>query len=137
MYNVTGLMERITTVTGYSVEVLAETKPSLVKIADLPKVFVGSVGVKQVDSFGSGRTDLDSQLYAEDLVQFIEVQFVCAAGDEATIWNTIGAAIAGWHEATQEDQFTGLMYVEGGLLGRENSRVWWADRWTIQFPRTF
>ena len=137
MYNEAGLISHITQTTGYPCEYLTEQKPSLLAFESLPMVFVDTTMIKKTDSFGSGRTTYDDQLYAEDHLQIIEVHFVCAIEDKADIWKTIGSAIAGWHEDPLEGVFTGLTYIEGGVIGRENGRVWWADRWAIEFPRTF
>ena len=137
MREVTSLINRIIQVTGYPCEYLSEEKPSLLNMADLPRVFVDTTAIKKTDNFGSGRSTHNDQMFEEDFSQVIAVQFCCSIEQKPLVWKTIGSAIAGWNDDPYEEVFTGLKYIEGGMIGRENGRVWWVDYWEVTFPRTF
>ena len=137
MFDEALLIAHITQVTGYSCEYLTEDKPSLLAIGSLPKVFVDTTKIQKTDSFGSGRSTANDQMFAEDFVQIVAVQWCSTVEQKHTVWKTLGSAIAGWNDDPYESTFTGLRYVEGGIIGRENGRIWWVDYWEVDFPRTF
>lgn len=137
MFDEAKLMAHITEVTGYPCEYLTEDKPSLLASGSLPKVFVDTTKIQKTDGFGSGRSTTNDQMFAEDFVQIVAVQWCSTVQDKHLVWKTLGSAIAGWNNDPFESVFTGLRYVEGGIIGRENGRVWWVDYWEIDFPRTF
>jgi hypothetical protein len=34
-----------------------------------------------------------------------------------------------------EKDISGFMYSGGGAMGLKDGRIWWMDRWRIDFPR--
>jgi hypothetical protein len=137
MYSVAGLIIQIHTATGYSCKFLQSDKPTLASFTALPVVFVDTTKVLRTDGFGSGRTTANDQLFAEDFKQMVEIHFCTTSEQKHTVWSNLWGAVAGWHEDAYEGVYSGLTYLEGGQAGMENGRIWWIDRWVIEFPRVY
>lgn len=75
------------------------------------------------------------QTYSQDLQQFIIVQFTCSVAEFHNIWQIIYAACASWDPIPAEGDYSNLMHSGGGAMGLKDGKIWWLDKWRLNFPK--
>ena len=119
----------------YSVQHSRIKEPQLAELTTLPIIFVAYHTVNSKNPSTPLAADLFNQ-HGEDLTQVFEIQIACETVNFDTIWKNVYKSLIGWHPDVLEMQHTGMTYIQGGVMGLENGRLWWLDRWGINFPLT-
>ena len=133
MFDSASIITRLETETRYTVERLKDKQISLSKTVELPLIYVGFASLDSDDPSIPGALNNYDQ-HGEDLIQAFDIQIVCLEDELVTVWRAIHTAIIGWNPQPLEEQFSGFTYKQGGMIGLENGRLWWLDRWQIAFP---
>lgn len=133
MIDLSLVVTRLQTQTPYQIELAKSKEPSLIELSNLPVIFIGYGGVEAKNPRSPIEFDLFN-LHGEDLVQTFDIQIVCEAANLSTIWKTIYPKLIGWNPVLAEANYSGLTYSHGGVIGMDNSRLWWIDKWKIGFP---
>jgi hypothetical protein len=136
MIDIQQVIDRIKTQpssSSYTVEHVRVKEPILTDLTSLPIIYVGYFAVDAKNPTVPIEHDLFNQ-HGEDLVQTVEVQIVCEEINFSTVWKNIYKSLIGWHPNILELTHTGLTYSQGGVMGIENGRLWWLDRWKVGFP---
>jgi len=120
-------------VTGYIVEPVKAKEPVLTELGKLPIIYVGYRGLDSKNPT-TPESFSNYEQYAENLVQTIDVQICCLTQDLPTIWRSVYASLSGKSTQPPEEQYSSITYQKGGVIGIENDRLWWLDRWGVQFP---
>lgn len=105
----------------------------LEELENLPIIYAGIYSIDSKNPTIPIEHDLFNQ-HGEDLVQTFEIQIYCLEEQFEAIWKDIYKSIIGWHPDIQEFQHTGFTYAQGGVMGLENGRLFWLDRWRVGFP---
>lgn len=71
---------------------------------------------------------------AENLIQGFDLQIDCNSLDLPVVWRALHKAIIGQNTQPLEEEFSGLTYGTGGLIGLSQGRIHWLDRWRVDFP---
>lgn len=129
MYDINDLIPLLTPL-GYTVELAQQREPNLTDLEDLPVLYLGYRAIDSTATKGYN----NYQQGGEDLTQIFEVHICCEATHLPTIWRRVHKALLGKSTQTAEEQFTSITYEKGGVIGIENGRLWWLDRWMVQFP---
>lgn len=110
--------------------------PGLLALTGLPLIYVGAHAIISIPAQGS---DAAIESYEQALQEFgfiFETQIVCEREDLATVWTSLKDALIDWYPVPNDKNYSGVSHFEGGIMGMENTRLWWLDRWKINFPRT-
>lgn len=119
----------------YVIEPARIKEPVLTELEDLPVIYIGYESIDSENPTTPLANDLYNQ-HGEDLFQTFQVQICAESCKFPIVWKEVYRALIGWHPDVIELQHTGFTYRQGGVMGIENSRLWWVDRWTIGFPLT-
>jgi len=133
MFNLSLLISHITATTGYPTEFAREKEPMLSEVTQLPSVTVGYFQLNQKDITGSGNllTGSNFQITAE-LIQEIEVQIICTPATLHLVQRIVYDACVQWMPNPNTAQaYSGLTYKVGGVVGLDNGRLHWLDRWEL------
>lgn len=122
-------------ISKYKIELSSIKQPTLQAQGEPPIIYVGYYAIDSKNPTIPIEHDLFNQ-HGEDLVQTFEIQIDCMIEDFEKVWKDIYKSIIGWTPDIQERQHTGFTYAQGGVMGLENSRLWWLDRWKVGFPTT-
>ena len=136
MFDISLLKARIISETGYQIETIQAKEI-------MPKIPTGQICGVRVGYLNNNAMDVTSRaitpdLYDQgwsDIIQTIEVHFVAMEQDIPTVWKALYAACCGWNPIPAEEVYSGMTYSEGGVIGIDNGKYWWLDRWTLSFPR--
>lgn len=118
---------------GYPVQYSRSKEPVLQELTDLPIIYLGYSTIDSKHPSSPIEYSLLNQ-HGEDLVQSFSIQIVCEQTMLSTIWKTIHPVLIGWNPNPNEAYRSGLTYSQGGVVGIENSRIWWVDIWRLGFP---
>lgn len=132
MYDIADVITLIQT-TGYTVELARAKEPVLSELNTLPIVYVGFRGIDSKNPT-TPESFSNFEQNGENLIQTIDIQICCLVTDLPVIWRKIYKSLSGKSPTPVEEQFSSITYQQGGVLGLENSRLWWLDRWAVQFP---
>lgn len=98
-----------------------------------PVVFIGHTAIDSENPTTPGGMDLYDQA-GEDLIQSFDFHLNCMEPDLKLLWRALHTAMIGKNTQPLEEQFSGFTYKQGGMIGIDNGRIWWLDRWQIAFP---
>lgn len=132
MYDVADIITLLAS-TGYEIERAKAKEPTLSELTNLPIVYVG---FRSLDSNNptTPNSHSDFEQAGENLVQAFDLQICCEEENLPVIWRTIYKTLQGTNSQPLEQQFSSMTYQKGGVMGIENGRLWWLDRWAVQFP---
>lgn len=119
----------------YTVELARTKEPVLSEFTTLPIIYCGYHTIDSENPTTPQAADLFNQ-HGEDLTQTFVIQIVSTITNFDTVWKNVYQSLIGWHPDLIEKQHTGFTYQQGGMMGLENGRLWWLDRWSIGFPLT-
>ena len=135
MYNLQSLIDHLVSDTGYDTAFARAKEMNLEGLDQIIKVKVGYHSVDSDGVLGDGETPDPYQYFAEDLSFSCIVQFTCGVAEFHTVWQSIYDSCSGWIPLDAEKDISGFMYSGGGAMGLKDGRIWWMDRWRIDFPR--
>jgi hypothetical protein len=135
MYDIAGLITHIQSETGYSTDWAKEKELDLGLFSDPVFVKVGYHSLEANGVLDDGSAPDPYVQFSEDLTQHIIVQFICKQSDLPTVWKAVYDACAKWLPLPVEENYTALTHSGGGTIGIKGGRIWWLDRWRIDFPR--
>lgn len=119
--------------TGYTVEAVRSKEPMLTEEVDLPIIYVGYSGINSTNpSFTLDSNFID--MHGEKQIETFETQIVALPEDLSIVWNKLFETIIGKHVVGGEEDRSGITHSQGGIVGIENGRYWWIDRWNMAFP---
>lgn len=98
-----------------------------------PVIFIGHTAIDSENPTTPGSLDIYNQA-GEDLIQSFDFHLNCMEPDLQLLWRELHKAMIGKNVQPLEEQFSGFTYKQGGMLGIDNGRIWWLDRWQIAFP---
>ena len=136
MYDIADLKTLLSnrpTSSGYTVKDAKTKQSTLVDVNTAPVIYLG---YSAIDSKNPTTPESENIIdaHGEDLVQTFDIIINCASSELPIIWKNLYTALIGQNTQPLEDQFTGLSYKQGGIVGLENGRMEWLDRWAVAFP---
>ncbi len=136
MFDIAYLKARIISETGYPIETM-QSKEIIPRLdtGNICAVRVGYLNNNALDTTARADTPEIYQQNWSDIIQTIEVHFVTLEENIPTVWKNLYNACCGWHYSPIEADYSGLTYAEGGVIGIDNGKYWWVDRWNVAFPR--
>lgn len=135
MFNLTPVIEKLITDTGYDVSFARAKEPSFANENDPPRLFVGYHAILSLGHLGEGESPDPYMAFAEDLSQSFQTQILCSVADLPVTWHNVYNSLHGWMPLTVEKEYSGIFYSNGGVMGLNNGRIWWLDNWRMDFPR--
>lgn len=121
---------------NYKVEYSRVKELTLSEIPMLPIIYVGYLDLNSKNPTIPIEHDIYN-LHGEDLVQTFQTQIVTTVENFPTVWRNVFKALIAWNPKDPGLLHTSLTYKSGGMVGLENSRMWWLDRWSIGFPTLY
>lgn len=117
---------------SYPVQLSPTGVINLAEETTLPSLYVSYATIQSKNpNDPTGKSYFDS--HGEDLIQYFDVHICTSKADLHTVWRAVYTKLVGWNTALDK-YATGFTYMQGGMQGIDNGRVWWADRWGIAFP---
>jgi len=132
MYDIADIITLMQT-TGYTVERAKAKEPVLSELNTLPIAYVGFRGIDS-NNPTTPESFSNYEQNGENLIQTFDVHICCESTDLPVIWRKIYKSLSGKNPIPAEAQFSSITYQQGGVIGIENARLWWLDRWAVQFP---
>lgn len=136
MFDIEFLKTRIVSETGYPIETM-QSKEIIPRLdpGNICTVRVGYLNNNAMDITSRAMTPgINDQMWS-DIIQTIEVHFVTLESNIPTVWKALYNACCGFNYDPIEQEYSSLTYAEGGVIGIDNGKYWWVDRWNISFPR--
>ena len=133
MYDIVHIINLINDTTKYKADYLRDKQPTLTEAIDLPIIGVGFYDLNSKSPTTPAAMEF-YQMTGENLVQGFDVQIICEQKDLVVIWREVFKALVGTNEEPIDEQFSGLTYASGGVIGFDNGRINWLDRYRIDFP---
>ena len=121
------------TTSSYTVSKVKHKELNLIPKLELPSIFVGYARIRPKSYTDILELDI-LRTHGEDLIQTIEIQIACEEKDFDTIWKNVYKSLNGWNPNELEKVHTTLTFLQGGVMGIENERLWNVDYWNIGFP---
>ena len=119
----------------YTIRPSREKQIVLSELTELPIIYVGYATIESKDPNFPTATGY-FELHGEDLVQSFDIHICTTVANFRTVWINIFKALIGYNPNVPARNTAGLNYSQGGMMGLEDSKVWWMDRWRINFPTT-
>lgn len=117
---------------GFSAEWARAKEPLAQNIPQLPKVFVWHFSVRSNESPMAAPEAYEQQ--AESFVFTFETQLICPVQQLHVHWVNLRKLLLGRNPSTLDQNYSSINHLEGGQLGLDGAKVWWADRWRISSP---
>lgn len=133
MYDLDKVISYLNNNVPYTITRSKSSVPLAVNIEDLPQI---SVGYFKLTS-PRGTTEESREIVAqagENITQSFHVTIHCKVENLPTIWRTLHTALIGYNPQPLEEQFSSFGYGLGGIVGLENGKIVWVDRWDLDFP---
>lgn len=119
--------------TGYTVEFSRDRDIDLQEPSVLPIVYIGYNSIESQRENSTLAMDIYS-LNGENLAQSFTIQLVCLPENFPTVWKTLYKKLIGWNPVSSEAPHTSFSYLQGGVMGLSNGKLYWADVWRVGFP---
>ena len=135
MYDESLLIQRITTQTGFIVNYAEDatidmTDPSQVTT---PRVYIGHIGIKPQNAQNTV-TNMYEGLENPSIL-YTTIQFICERNSLTATRTAIANAYAGFTPFVNDSDYSSLFFVEGNMLTRVGTKVWWQEVVGLIFPR--
>jgi hypothetical protein len=133
MWDLTAVKNKLTNELGLPVEWSKSRETLSQNIPNFPAIFLGYIGMKNQNE-EVGTPDIYEQR-DNDIIQVFETQIITAQADLPANWKLIFNCLSGWNPMETEVNYSSISWYEGGVMGLDGSKIWWADRWRIGFPK--
>ena len=128
---ITRLKDQLT----YTIRPAREKQIVLSELSELPIIYVGYATIDSKDPTTPTATGY-FEFHGEDLIQSFDIHICTTVTNFRTVWINTFKALVGYNPNTLAKNTSGLTYAQGGLMGLEDAKMWWMDRWRINFPTT-
>lgn len=129
------LITRLDAQLSYTIRPAREKQIVLSELTELPIIYVGYATIDSMDANTPTATGYFLH-HGEDLIQSFDIHICTTVANFRTVWINTYRALIGYNPNTLAKNTSGLSYSQGGLMGLEDSKMWWMDRWRINFPTT-
>lgn len=127
------LLETRPTSASYLYKYSKNKNSTLQDVETRPTIFLGYTGIdSRHPTTPESMNIVDA--HGEDLVQSFDLIINCPVDKLPEIWKNLYTALVGQNTQPAEAAFTGLSYKQGGVIGLDNGRMEWLDRWSVAFP---
>lgn len=134
MYNEQVLVDRLRTITGYSVELSSGNNIEMTQSTELPKLYVGHIQIRV-----ENKEDWFVDAYRENDNNYIlttEINYLCLRSEWAETITTIREAYKGWSPFGQKEaNASSITFVGAMLKGGNDKVVWWNEVVGLIYPR--
>ena len=119
----------------YTILPARERQIVLSDLSELPLIYVGYATIDSMDANTPTATGYFLH-HGEDLIQSFDVHICCETSFFRTVWINVYRELIGYNPNEPAKNTAGLSYSQGGMMGLEDNKMWWMDRWRINFPTT-
>jgi hypothetical protein len=135
MYDESLLMNVIRTNTGYSVEYAEDSTIDLINVNTVktPRVYVGHIGIKLEYPqyvYANGYNELENPE-----ILLTSIQFICERSSLAVVRTNIANAYKGFTPFAGDSDYSSLVFIEGNMVAKTGTKVWWQEVVGLIFPR--
>jgi len=135
MYDESLLISVLSAKTGYSVSFAEDSTVDLINVntVNTPRVYVGHIGIKvqyPQNIYSNGYNELENPE-----VLYTSIQFICERNSLATVRNNIADAYKGFTPFDGDKEFSSMVFIEGNMVAKTGTKVWWQEVVGIIFPR--
>lgn len=135
MYDESLLMDVIRSQTGYSVDYAEDNTIDLINVNTVtaPRVYVGHIGIKvqyPQNMYSNGYNELENPE-----ILLTSIQFICERSILATVRTNIADSYNGFTPFVNDKEFSSMIFIEGNMVAKTGTKVWWQEVVGIIFPR--
>jgi len=135
MYDESLLIARIAQQTGFIVDYAEDSTIDTLDPMSVttPRVYIGHIGIKPQHA-----NDTAINMYnglENPSILYTTIQFVCERSSLVSTRTAIAEAYAGFTPFVNDSDFSSLFFVEGNMIVKTGTKVWWQEVVGLVFPR--
>ena len=135
MYDESLLIDRIALHTGYIVDYAEDSTIDTLDPMSVttPRVYIGHIGIKPQHA-----QDVAINMYnglENPSILYTTIQFVCERAELVSTRTAIAEAYAGFTPFVNDSDFSSVFLVEGNMIVKTGTKVWWQEVVGLVFPR--
>ncbi len=135
MYDESLLIAHIASVTDFFVDYAEDSTIDTIDPMSVttPRVYIGHIGIKP-QSVADTAINMYNGL-ENPSVLYTTIQFICERAELVSTRTAIAEAYAGFTPFINDSDFSSLFFVEGNMIVKTGTKVWWQEVVGLVFPR--
>lgn len=135
MYDESLLITHIASATGFIVDYAEDSTIDTIdpNSVTTPRVYIGHIGIKPQSA-----QDTAINMYnglENPSVLYTTIQFICERSSLVATRTAIAEAYAGFTPFVADSDYSSLFFVEGNMIVKTGTKVWWQEVVGLVFPR--
>jgi hypothetical protein len=133
MIDIHTIITKLTTDTGYKVEIAKSNEQDIYETTDLPLLSVGYGAIRNSAPQPLASLDVYS-INGEDISQSFYIKYICSPEVFSVVFIDVFKTLTGWNPIIPEALHTCFSYTNGEPIGFNNNAFLFVSEWKINFP---